>query len=171
MCLWCSGILHSLLVFRRVFFFIASCFDYYRYMHNNCNCSFFSTWYLTIWVNIWYCTLYSYRTPACYTWHLISDTDTCHAILDTWYLTPVLATDTGTYHAILDTWYTTPILTMLYLTLDIWHWYLPCYTWHLIYDTGTCHAILDIWYLTPILAMLYLTLDIWHWYLPCYTCI
>jgi len=61
------------------------------------------------------------------------------------------------------------ILAMLYLTLDIWHQYLPCYIWHLISDTSTCHAILDTWYLTPVLAMLYLTLDIWHRYLPCYT--
>ena len=58
---------------------------------------------------------------------------------------------------------------MLYLALDIWHRYLPCYTWHLISDTGTCHAILITWYLTPVLAMLYLSLDIWHQYLPCYT--
>jgi len=60
------------------------------------------------------------------------------------------------------------ILAMLYLTLDIWHRYLPCYIWHMISDAGTCHAIFDTWYLTPILTMLYLTLDIWHRYLPCY---
>jgi len=62
-----------------------------------------------------------HRCLPCYTWHLISDTGTCHAILITWYLTLVLA--------------------MLYLTLDIWHRYLPCYTWPLMSDTGTWHAI------------------------------
>jgi len=114
--------------------------------------------------------------------------DNCHAILNTWYLTPVLAmlylthdtwrrylpcyiwhmvSDTDTCHAIFNTWYLTPVLAMIYLTHDIWHRYLPCYTWHLIYDTGTCHAIFDTWYLTPVLAMLYLTHDIWHRYLPC----
>jgi len=50
------------------------------------------------------------------------------------------------------------------MTLDIWHRYLICYTWHLIHDT---------WYLTPVLDILsldtwYLTLDIWHRYLICY---
>ena len=59
-----------------------------------------------------------YRYLPCYTYYLISDTGTCHAMLITWYLTPVHAT--------------------LYLTLDIWHRYLSCYTdtwynntWHL----------------------------------------
>ena len=73
-----------------------------------------------------------------------------------------MISDTGTYHAIFNTWYLTPVLAMLYLIHDIWHRYLPCYTWHLISDTGACHAILDTWYLTPVLAMLYLTFDIWH---------
>ena len=99
-------------------------------------------------------------------------TGTCHAILHTWYMTPVLAmlylthdtrhwylscyiwpmiSDTGTCHAIPDP--------------DIWHWYLPCYTWHLIYDIGTCRAILDTWYITPVPDMLYLTPNAcitWH---------
>ena len=70
--------------------------------------------------------------------------------------------------AILNTWYLTPVLAMLYLTLDIWHRYLSCYTWPLISDTGTCHAIFDTWYPTPVLVMLYLTLDIRHRYLTCY---
>ena len=95
----------------------------------------------------------------------------------------------GTCHATLITWYLTPVLTMLYLSLDIrhrylpcytyhlisdtatyhiWHRYLPCYTYHLIFDTGTCHAILITWYLTPVLTMLYLSLDIWYWHLTCY---
>jgi len=98
--------------------------------------------------------------------------------------------------AMLNTWYLTLILTMLYLTHDsrhrylpcyIWHmipdtgtchaifdtWYsnryLPCYIWPMIPDTGTCHAIFDTWYPTLVLAMLYLTYDTWHRYLPCYT--
>ena len=112
--------------------------------------------------------------------------DTCHAMLNTWYLTLLLAMiyllfdiwyrylpcytyhliyDTGTCHAILITWYPIPVFAMLYLSLDIRHRYLPCYTYHLISDTGTCHAILIIWYLIPVLAMLYLLLDIWHQYL------
>jgi len=81
--------------------------------------------------------------------HLISNTGTCHAILITWYLTPVFA--------------------MLYLSLDIRHRYLPCYTYHLISDTGTYHAILITWYPTPIFAMLHLSLDIRYRYLLCYT--
>jgi len=43
------------------------------------------------------------------------------------------------------------------MTLDMWHQYLTCYTWHLISDT---------WYLmTLVFDMLYLTPDPWHWYL------
>ena len=73
-----------------------------------------------------------------------------------------------------------PALTMLYLAYDIWHQYLPCYTWRMISDTGTCHAIhlisdtsichaiLNTWYMTPVLDMLYLTYDTWHQYLPFY---
>ena len=63
-----------------------------------------------------------HRYLPCYTYYLISDTGTCHVILITWYLTPVLV--------------------MLYLSLNIWHRYLPCYTYHLISDTDTCHATL-----------------------------
>ena len=72
-----------------------------------------------------------------------------------------------TCHAILNTWYLTPILAMLYLTLDIWHRCLSCYIWHLISDTGTCHVILDPWYPTLVLDMLSLT---WHaiTHLTCY---
>ena len=98
------------------------------------------------------------RHLTCYTWHVTSDTDTWHVILDIWFLTPALGIHTGTR-------YLTPIFTMLYLTYDTWHRYLPCYIWHLISDTGTCHAILDTWYITPVLDMLYLTPDTcitWH---------
>ena len=77
-------------------------------------------------------------------------------MLNTWYLTPLLA--------MLITWYLT-------LLLDIWHRYLSCLS--LDIDTSTCHAILNTWYLTPVLAMLYLTPDTWHliydsWRLTCY---
>ena len=74
---------------------------------------------------------------TCYTWHMIYDTSICHAILDTWYMTPVLA--------------------MLYLTFDIWHRYLPCYTWNLISDTGTWHVITWPDIVIPDWILLYLT--------------
>ena len=48
-----------------------------------------------------------------------------------------LISDTGIRHAILITWYLTPVLAMLYLSLDIWYQNLPCYTWHLTY----CHLV------------------------------
>jgi len=152
--------------------------DYYRYMHNNCYYSFFSTWYLAIWVNTWCCTLYSHRTPACHTWYLIRCT--CQLYL-THGMTPILAMLYLTHdiwHPYLP-WYiwhmiSAPVLVMLYLILDIWHQYLPCYIWHMISDTSTCHAIFDTWYPTPVLAsytwhMIYDT-STWHvipdtWYL------
>ena len=109
-------------IIMRIHFLCCYMLCYYRYMPSNCHCNF-------------YYMIHRYTS-----WYVISDTGTCHTILDIWYLTPVLA--------------------MLYLTLDIWHRYLSCYTWHLIYDTGACHAILDI---------SYMTLDIWPRYLPCYT--
>jgi len=61
------------------------------------------------------------------------------------------------------------ILVMPCLTLDIWHRYLPCYTYYLISDTGICYAMFITWYLIPVLTMLYLLCDIWYRYLPCYT--
>ena len=93
---------------------------------------------------------------------MIPDTDTCHAIFNIWYPTPVLAMlyltlDIRHRYLPCYTWhmYPTPVLAMLYLTLGTRHRYLPCYTWHLVSDTSTCHAIPD--------------LDIWHRYLTCYT--
>ena len=106
-----------------------------------------------------------HRYLPCHIWYMIYDTDTCHAIVDTWYITPVLA--------------------MLYLTLsiwsryyhaipdpDIWHQYLPCYIWPMISNTGIWHTMLATWYLTcyachlvyitPILTMIYMTPDTWH---------
>ena len=74
--------------------------------------------------------------------------------------------DTGTCHVILNTRYLTLVLAMLYLTHDTWHRYFSCYIWHMIPDTGTWHAILATWYVTPVFAMLYLTLiydtSTWH---------
>ena len=74
----------------------------------------------------------------------------------------------------LNSWYLTPVLAVQYLTLDVWHRYLPCYIWHLISDTGACHFILDPWYPTPVLDMLspgISTLDLILWPLTgyCYT--
>ena len=118
--------------------------------------------YLTL--DIWH------RYLPCYIWHMISDAGTCHAIFDTWYLPPVLAmlyltldTDTGTCHAIFDTWYLTPVLAMLYLTLDIWHRYLPCYTWHLISDTGTWYVITWPDIMTPDWILLHLYYLTYSW--------
>ena len=72
--------------------------------------------------------------------------------------------------------YLTSILTMLYLTHDIRHRYLSCYTYYLISDTGICHTILNTWYRYLHRHMIYNTdtchaipdPDIWHRYLPCY---
>jgi len=81
----------------------------------------------------------------CYTWHMIPNTGTCHAIFDIWYPISVLAMLS------LDTWYLTPYiwhLTINMLSLDTWHmlspgsstldlilWHLTgyYYTWHLYY--------------------------------------
>jgi len=81
------------------------------------------------------------------TWyrHMISDIGTCHAILDTWYLTLVLAM----LYLTLDIWHRY----LPYLTLDIWRWYLPCYTWHLTcYDLVLIHLTwyCDTWLITVI---------------------
>ena len=107
----------------------------------------FSTWYPATRVNICCCTLHSHQHLTCYTWHVISNTDTWYVILDYWFM-----------------------------TLNIWHRHLICYTWHLISDTWYLTLVLnmlyltpdpDTWYLTPVLDMLslstwYLTPDIWH---------
>ena len=59
-----------------------------------------------------------------------------------------------------------PTLNMLYLTRDIWHRHLTCYTWYMIYDTalgiytGTWYVILDFWCTV---------LDIRHQNLICHT--
>ena len=126
----------------------------------------FSTWYHAMRVNIWCCTriyptldmLYliydlwyrhSVFTPAhgiyTGTWHAIFDTDICHAIFDTWYRTSVLA--------------------MLYLTLDIRHWYLICHTWHLLLTPGIWYAFM--WYKFMDLTSWLLTAH----YHPRYLCI
>ena len=60
------------------------------------------------------------RPWTCYTWHVTSDTDTWHVILDIWFMTPALGIYTGTQylhrHLICYTWYLIP--------LDIRHRYL-----------------------------------------------
>ena len=93
---------------------------------------------------------YLYRSPLpCYVtgWYLIFDIVTLTDILVTWpwYIC------TGTCHAILITWYLTPVLAMLHLSLDIWHRYLPwsltCYHLVLVYLTWYCDTWLDI--ITP----------------------
>jgi len=68
--------------------------------------------------------------------------DTCHAILNPWYLTPVLAM------LILDTWYPTPVLAMLYLTLDIRHRHLTCYHTLDMLSPSTSTLDLILWHLT-----------------------
>jgi len=102
-------------------------------------------------------------------WYLIFDVVTLTDILVTWpwhiYTWYLACYIWHMIHTILNTWYLIPVLAMLYLLLDIWYRYLPCYAYYLIPDTGTCHVIFDIWYPTPVLAMLYLPLDMWHWYL------
>ena len=91
-------------------------------------------------------TCLTIATLTFYTWCIVMQ-------VDIWYAStfPMLL------HALLSSFHTY-ILTCYYLTLDIWHRYLTCYTWHLIPDT---------WYLPPVLDILsldtwYLTPDIWH---------
>ena len=96
-----------------------------------------------------------YRYLPCYTWHVISDTDTGHVILNTWYRTlalDMLYLTPDPWHLIL-----TPVLDMLYLTLDPGSWYMThanthltrfhivvvhltwyCDTWLVIVIPGTC---------------------------------
>ena len=75
-------------------------------------------------VNIWCCTLSSHRHLTCYIWHVISDTDTGHVILDTWYRTPALDMLYYTWLLIHDTWSCT----------GTWYVILATWSWHLIYD-------------------------------------
>jgi len=87
-------------------------------MPNTCYRSF-STWYHGMRVNIWCCTLYSYRHLACYTWYVTSDTNTWHVILDIWFMTR---------HSIF-----TPALDILYLIPNPRHFILDTGTWYMSY--------------------------------------
>jgi len=56
-----------------------------------------------------------------------------------------------------------PTLDMLYLTRDILHRHLACYTWYMIYDTGTRYLHRYSVFI-PTLGMLHLIYDLWHRY-------
>jgi len=79
------------------------------------------------------------RYLSCYTYHMISNTDTYHAILIIWYLTPILAM----LYLTLDIGHR--VLVMLYLTPDI----ITLDTWHAITRTSTLDLILwHLYYIT-----------------------
>ena len=102
-----------------------------------------------------------YRSPVpCYVtgWYLIFDVATLTDILVTW----PWHVYTGTCHAILITWYLTPVLAMLYLTLDIRHRYWTCYHSLDILSHGTSTLDLILWYMTGYYY-------IWHMYYFAYS--
>jgi len=101
----------------------------------------FNTWYLIslfVMLITWYrtpvlamlITWYRYQYLPCYTYYLISDTDTCHAILIACYLTLDIITF-DTWHAITRYWYTwpnivAPVLFYIFMTITFtgtWHDY------------------------------------------------
>jgi len=99
-------------------------------------------------------------------WYLIFDVVTLTDILVTWpwYIY------TDTCHAILITWYLTPVLAMLHLSLDIWHRYLPCYTWRLtcyhsfdMLSPGTSIFDMILWHLTGYYYTRHLYLFAYSW--------
>ena len=128
-----------------------------------------------------------HRYLPCYTYYLISDTGTCHAILITWYLTPVLAM----LHLTLD------ILPPGTNTLDLILWHLTGYyytghrtslhthdyhfmgTWLLYcYQTFGTPVLLnscipeplkkgDSWYYTSVDPRNRITMNIWLLWTPC----
>ena len=103
----------------------------------------------------WSWHVYTWYLP-CYTKHLISDTGTCHAILDTWYLTLVLDMLSLTWHAITRltcyhlvlvhlTWYCG---TCIILHIHAYHFYGDL-TWLLYcYQTSGTPELLYSW--TPV---------------------
>ena len=102
---------------------------------DNCH-AILDTWHLTPALGIYTSTQYLHRHLACYTWYMLYLTH------DIWYRYlpcynwPMIS-DTGTCHAILDTWYITLVLDMLYLTPD------TCITWHMHdYYIFTRHLVL-----------------------------
>ena len=93
-----------------------------------------------------------HRYLSCYIWYL-----PCYM----WYVTP----DTDTCHAIYDMWYPTPVLVLLHLSLDIRHWFLICHTWHLLLTHGIWYAFMWYKYLDLTLWLLtghYHTWYLWH---------
>ena len=109
------------------------------------------TWHLTPALSIYTGTWYLHR-------HTAFDTDICHAIFDTDFF------HADTCYAICDTWYPTPVLAMLYLTYDTRYWYLSCYTYHLILDTDTWCDILDTCSWHPVYDMLSCGTNTWTWH-------
>ena len=87
------------------------------------------------------------RHLTCYTWHVTSDTDTWHVILDIWFMTPALSIYTGIRYL--------QALDMLYLIPD---------PQHLILDTGTWYVILDTWSWHPVYNMLSCGTSTLTWY-------
>ena len=109
-----------------------------------------------------------HRYLPCHIWYMIYDTDTCHAVVDAWYITLILAMlyvtpDTDTCHAIYDMWYLTPVLVLLHLSLYIRHWFLICHTWHLLLTPGIWYAFM--WYKYLDLTSWPLTGHYYPWYL------
>ena len=107
----------------------------------------FSTWLLAIRVKIWYCTRYL--------------SGTCHAILITWYQTPVLdichtchlILTPGIWHMLILTWYA--FMWYKYIDLTLWPltrhyhpWYRIIWYIHDYHFYGDLIIILlpDIWY-------------------------
>ena len=106
------------------------------------------------------------RPWTCYTWHVTSDTDpghvildTWHVILDIWFMTPAHGIYTDTWHVTLDIWFMTPALGIYTGT-----WYLDTSIWHMSYLTPapdtrymTCFHVVQVHWLDIV------TLD---WTLP-----
>ena len=117
-----------------------------QYLHRHLACY---TWYMIYDTGTRYLHRHSVLTPTlamlyltpvlpCYIWHMIPNIDTCHAIFDTWYMTPVFG--------------------MLYLPPDIYNtWYLTPDTWN-VYYLG-----IHDYYVTRHLALLYLLYSCISW--------
>ena len=90
---------------------------------------------------------YSHRHLARYTWYMIYDTGTQYLHR----------------HSVLI-----PTLAMLYSPLDMWHRYLTCYIYHLIYITR--YLPWYTWHLTSVLPDIFMIImwpDIWHSCISC----
>ena len=94
-------------------------------------------------------------------WYLLFDVVTLTDILVTW----PWHIYTDTCHAIFDIWYLTPVLAMLYLTHDTRHRYLPCYIYRLLPNTWYNNTWPDI--VAHIIYCIFMTITftgIWHDY-------